>query len=114
MRKALFILFPVAALLAGCLSDTIDRPEIVVRPIFPPGRVLYTCMNTSDLLVRWNPPVVDTQLNFKGYIVKVYHLSVPFTPVADDGVDSTLGVPMVDSVEIPKIDTMHTFTGGFI
>lgn len=107
MRKYAFALLPVVVLL-GCLQDPIDGPQVVPRPIFPPGAVYYTAItNSTSVLIRWNPPTVDTQQNFKGYFVKLYK-SAPFFIVASNGIDSVFE-PGIDSAHVLKSDTSHQF-----
>ena len=109
MRKYLLVIVPVVLFLAGCLGDTIDGPHIEPRSIFPPLQLYYTCFNNSgsqDLQIRWNPPIVDTQKNFKGYFVTLYQ-SQPFFSPGSDGLDSTYDT--IVSVHVPKTDTMYTF-----
>ena len=108
MKKYLYFILPLAVIIAGCLSDTITGPQVVARSIFPPGQVFYQCITgTTNLQIRWSPPAVDTQLNFKGYYIQLFN-STPYVPLASNGIDSTIG-PAIDSVHVPKIDTMYTF-----
>lgn len=111
MKKKLFLFLPLALLL-GCLSDTIDQRQVVPRPILQPGQVFYRCITTNgvptlDLRISWNPSTVDTQLNFKGYFVKLYSSAPYFTP-GSDFLDSVF-LPPLDSAHVPKSDTMYTF-----
>ncbi len=113
MKKSLFLILPLAALIVGCLGDTVDGPQNVVKSIFPPGKVYYKCItNTTNLQILWNPPIVDTQANFKGYLVVLYN-SKPFQQPSDDGIDS-VSWPNIDSVQVPVTDTMWTFIGKVV
>lgn len=74
---AAFIVAPLLFVLAGCLSDPIDGPEIKPRLVTPPPRVWFFATNfaapvSGDMVVRWNHAASDTQQNFKGYHVRLY------------------------------------------
>jgi len=117
MKKYLFLILTSAALIAGCLSDTIDKPQVVAQLILQPPAVYYKCittygMATDSLQVLWNPSTVDIQQNFKGYFVELFN-SAPYYIPSTDGTDSTLGSP-IDFQQVPKIDTSCIFTGKVI
>ncbi len=111
MKKYLFLIVGLG-LITGCLSDTITGPQIVSRPILAPGQVFYKCLTPLDLRVSWNPSTVDTQQNFKGYFVELFR-SNPYFSGSSDGIDSVFASPL-DSVHVPKSDTMYTFIGKVV
>ena len=111
MKKYLLLLLPIITL-GGCLQDNIDMPQVVPRPIYPPGGVYYTCItNTLNLQIRWNPPQVDTQNNFKGYFVELFQSDG--SGARTDDIDSLL-ISEIDSVHVLKIDTQYTFIGKVV
>jgi hypothetical protein len=68
---------PLLFVLAGCLSDPIDGPEIKPRVVTPPPKAWFfatnfAAPNSGDMVVRWNHSASDTQQNFKGYNVRLY------------------------------------------
>ncbi|MEP7234668.1 MAG: hypothetical protein ABI778_05165, partial [Ignavibacteriota bacterium] len=106
MKKKLFVFIPILALLAGCLGDSVTEVQVVERPIYPPGQVFYSAITgTLDLQIRWNPSVVDTQGNFKGYLVKLYKSTATPGIITDTAIGALL-----DSIHVPKTDTSKIFT----
>ncbi|MDP4221501.1 MAG: hypothetical protein Q8896_13780, partial [Bacteroidota bacterium] len=107
MKRYLFPILPLLVLV-GCLSDTIDGPQVVPRPILQPGAVYFKCItNTTNLLVTWNPSPVDTQQNFKGYFLLLYQ-SAPYSTPGSNLIDSPF-YPPIDTAHVSKSDTMYTF-----
>ncbi|MDP4200146.1 MAG: fibronectin type III domain-containing protein [Bacteroidota bacterium] len=104
-------------LFSGCLSDPITGPEVRPRLVLPPQRVMFTspvssfvAPATGDMVIRWTRSTADTQLNFKGYYVKVW-TSQPDTDQL--GTPSESDLQLVDTAHIAKvagrIDTSVTF-----
>jgi len=60
------------------MEDPINGPEVKPRLIFHPLAIYLhdstynQASNTGDLLVSWTPSISDTQLNFRGYFLRVY------------------------------------------
>ncbi len=129
-KRAAWLLPLVAycALFAGCIAEPPTPMTVVPETIVPPATVsfsapitgykLHSSPPTGTMFVHWNQSVADTQLNFKGYFVKLYHADTTGYYVnATYHVDSTL----MDSVTIfrpftaPGVpvkftDTSYTFT----
>jgi hypothetical protein len=71
--------FPLlfAFTLLGCLADTNPIVEVRPRLVLPPSNVRFQATNfqqpnLGDMVVRWNRSLSDTQLNFKGYRVRLW------------------------------------------
>ena len=107
MRKyfrALLVLAPV--LFFGCLGDQVDQPQVVAQLILPPAFVYYKAVTIpTDLEIRWNRSLTDTQGNFKGYFVQLFSsIDTSGNPFYDDKI-----VAEIDSIHLAKGDTIHTF-----
>src|SRR6185436_13575242 len=109
MTKYLFLLLVLAA---GCLPDPIEGPQVVPQPVFPPGAIYYRSITgTQDLEIRWNPPLAAIQENFKGYFLRLY---LSDTSGALSGTVDTGLLALIDSVHVPKSDTIFTFFGKVV
>jgi hypothetical protein len=109
--KTLLAWLPVAlitaTIFAGCLSDDITLPDVKPRLVQQPAFVFYKSLTGNDLQVRWTRSVSDTQLNFKGYFIRLY-TSQPYAANTDPSAkDSTL--IEIDSAHAGKGDTSYTF-----
>jgi hypothetical protein len=100
--------------IAGCLSDPIDGPEVKPRVVTGPPRVWFIATNyqapsTGDLIVRWNHTPSDTQQNFKGYFVRVYSSQITDTTL--NAADKLIALIAADTVlkKGNKVDTSITF-----
>jgi hypothetical protein len=100
----LFVFLLAAITLVGCLSDPITGPQVFYRGIFKPNTITHRDTNynaatrTGDLVVRWTRSESDTQLNFKGYYIKLY-------PGIRDPIDTVTHAiipagPAIDSVHV--------------
>jgi hypothetical protein len=73
-----FLILASLITISGCLSDPINGPQIfyhgVVNPTVMSRRdTLYNpATQTGSLVLRWQPTLTDTQLNFRGYYVALY------------------------------------------
>jgi hypothetical protein len=114
--------------LAGCIAEPPTPPQVVPEVIVPPASITFsapisgykahTSPPTGTMFVHWNQSVADTQLNFKGYLLKLYHADTTGYYITQNyNVDSTV----MDSVTIfrpytaPGVpvkftDTSYTFT----
>jgi hypothetical protein len=111
MRKYLVFILPLLAL-TGCLTDTINGPQAVLRPVLPPSAVYYQSITgTTNVQIRWNPPLADTQNNFKGYFIDIFN-SKPSSDVSLT-VDSVFGNP-IDSMQVLKTDTSWISSGHMV
>src|ERR1043165_474400 len=100
MKKQIGILLLFSAILYGCLGDEVDRPTVVPRLVFAPGLTYYQAItNTTDVQVRWNRSVSDTQQNFKGYFVKLFTSKTVSTNLFEE-----------DSV-MDRLDSVHVGPG---
>ncbi len=106
-------------LLAGCLADNSPIEQVVPRIILAPQNPRFQAPDSEYvpnsnppagcMLVKWNRSVADTQLNFKGYFVKLYRSSYDSATSTDSFI-----FPAIDSVHIGRIlpripDTTCTF-----
>ncbi len=105
-------------MVAGCLTDT--QPVVEVRPrlVVAPPNVYFQAINylngsspaAGQMLVRWNRSIADTQLNFKGYYIKV----------VESTRDTSGNVTYLDSIASAHVgrvggripDTSYLFTSG--
>ncbi len=97
-----------AMIFGGCLSDDVNEPDVKPRLVQPPSIVYYKSLtNTNDLQVRWTRSLTDTQLNFKGYFIRLF-TSAPAYGVTDPSAsDST--ILQIDSTSTGKGDTSCIF-----
>jgi hypothetical protein len=112
-----FILFiMVCATLGGCLADNGPIVQVVPRLVLAPQNPRFQAVNfippvSGSILVKWNRSIADTQLNFKGYFVKLWTSDTIGVIQGDpDNLDT-----LIDSVRINRIgsripDTFYTFT----
>jgi len=112
-----FILFiVVCATLGGCLADNGPIVQVVPRLVLAPQNPRFQAVNfippvSGSILVKWNRSIADTQLNFKGYFVKLWTSDTIGVIQGDpDNLDT-----LIDSVRINRIgsripDTFYTFT----
>jgi hypothetical protein len=106
-------LIPLLIVLAGCLPDNGPIVQVVPRVVLAPQNPRFQAIDFSapasgSMLVKWNRSIADTQLNFKGYFVKLYK------------VDSTQNVDLSNSIPIATAqivrsgrllpDSTHLFT----
>jgi hypothetical protein len=113
MKRIILYLLPAALFMGGCLQDNIIGPQKIARPVNPPTGVYYLSVTgTLNLQILWNPPLADTQQNFKGYFIELFN-STPYIPLSSDGIDSIYG-QQIDSAHVPKIDTNYTFMGKVV
>ncbi len=83
--KRMAWLLPLIAysiVLAGCIAEPPTPMQVVPEVIVPPagisfsaplsGYIKYSTPPTGTMFVHWSQSVADTQLNFKGYFVKLY------------------------------------------
>ncbi|MEI8135187.1 MAG: hypothetical protein WCH46_08975 [bacterium] len=111
MKNRIFLILPVVLLIAGCLPDAIDGPQIVPRVVYQPDALYYRCLTgTQNLEIRWNPPASDTQQNFKGYYAILY-LSDASSSFGSSNAIDTVFLPPLDSIHVPKTDTSCIFSG---
>ena len=114
-HKWLFFI-AVAMCFAGCLSDPNQpfqvRPELVLAPpslhFQAPvtGYVQFSAPPAGSMLVTWNRSIADTQLNFKGYFVKLYTSDTSgIIAGSTENIDS-----LVDTVSIFRPAGMRTDT----
>src|SRR5690349_16495063 len=106
MKKQIGILFLLSVLLHGCLGDNVDGPTVVPRLVFPPGNAYFKAItSTTDVQIRWNRSVSDTQQNFKGYFVKLYSSMIDTSNLLAEDKPIT----ELDSVHVGPGDTSYTF-----
>ncbi len=106
-----------AIALAGCLQDTITGPQVVPRLVLQPFHARFIAINyqaptTGDMIVRWTRSQGDTQLNFKGYFVKLWSSSSRYDSTAAAQVETFLALRDTGSVYrkgIAFADTSITF-----
>ncbi len=104
---SLFLCLVAFSMLAGCLSDPITAPQVFYRGIFKPNTITHRDTNYNaatqmgDLVIRWTRSESDTQLNFKGYYVKLYR-------GIHDPIDTITHAIIPDG---PAIDSVHVARG---
>lgn len=75
---SLFLVLATLITISGCLSDPINGPQIFYHGVINPTVMsrrdsLYNpATQTGSLVLRWQPTVTDTQLNFRGYYVALF------------------------------------------
>jgi len=108
--------FPLlfAFTLLGCLADTDPIVEVRPRLVLPPNNVRFQATNfqqpnIGDMVVRWNRSLSDTQLNFKGYRIRLWNSDTVEASI--NGYDRVLSIR--DSAHVYRInnrlDTTVTF-----
>src|SRR5262249_22750988 len=76
-RYSFLLVFLMAAVLSGCLSDPVTEPEIKPRLVLRPERAWLRATGLTTIEARWTHSVTDTQGNFKGYYLTIYQ-SAPY------------------------------------
>ena len=111
------IFVAVMGIFAGCMSDPIVGPQAVPRLVNGPFNAYffatnYQAPNTGDMVIRWTHAPSDTQLNFKGYYIRVYSSSLDTTAGALAPYDLH---QLLDTVRVPKfgnhVDTNYIVSG---
>jgi hypothetical protein len=112
MKKYILLFLPLFLFFTGCLSDNIDVPVVESRKVLQPNAAYYKSITgTLDLEIRWNPSINDYQDNFKGYFIKLYNSMGSDIP---GEIDSNIIEPPIDSVHVPKSDTLYTFVNKVV
>ena len=117
-RLWLPILLAGMSVLPGCLADTNPVVQVVPRVVLAPQNPRFSAPvseyihgsspASGSMLVVWNRSIADTQLNFKGYFVKLWtsHVDTQKNNYLDDSIASAY--VLRTSAVIP--DTFYTFT----
>ena len=114
--KKVVILCTIALLgiFAGCMSDPIVGPEVRARLVNGPFNAYFFATNyqapiNGDMVIRWTHASTDTQLNFKGYYIRVYSSSLDTTAGALAAYDLH---QLLDTIHVLKqnlrVDTSYT------
>jgi hypothetical protein len=114
--KWLMPLIAVFALLSGCISDPITPFQVVPETVLAPqspffravGYVAFSSPPAGAILVRWNRSVADTQLNFKGYFVRLYTSTYDSILQIED-LDSLVDTVSIFHLPGKLTDTFYTF-----
>ena len=101
------VLIFCASALSGCLQDTITGPQVVPRLVLQPFSARFIAINYvapdhGDMIVRWSRSLGDTQLNFKGYFVKLFQSTAPPDSVTDG----------TEAIKFPPLDSGYVYRVG--
>jgi hypothetical protein len=126
-RKAwLLLLIVCCALLAGCIAEPPTPMQVVPEIIVPPAGISFKAINyiphstpvpKGQMLVTWNRSAADTQLNFKGYFIRVWTADTTnYSEYGRDNVDMVVDTVTVfrpytaPGIPVKRTDTTYTFT----
>ncbi len=119
-------LIAVFALLSGCISDPITPFQVVAETVLAPqspsfkavGYIAFSSpVPRGSMVVRWNRSVADTQLNFKGYFVRLwtadttnYYLAQNYNLKQIVDTVTVLRPYTAPNLPVKRTDTSYTFT----
>ncbi|HET6402765.1 MAG TPA: fibronectin type III domain-containing protein [Candidatus Kapabacteria bacterium] len=113
------LLLAACASLAGCLVDNSQIVQVVPRLVLAPQNPRFQAINfvapaSGSMLVKWNRSIADTQLNFKGYYVKLWQYYVdPLNGNLDSIINPSnppLATAQIGRTTRPVADTSCIFT----